>query len=399
MDKKTKLQFATICAQENHEMGNGGSHILPLHATSAFTYASTDQSIDVFSGQNEGFVYSRFGNPTISSVQKKLAALETIDLEEHGFCILTGSGLSAITTLAMSKLNKGDSLLTSTNLYGGTSEVFSKVIKNNGVDIIYVDFNDSEQVKQKVEENHNIKLIYFETPANPTLSCVNIKSVTDIASHYKIPTAIDNTFSTCYIQRPFNLGVDYVIYSTTKFLNGHGNSIAGAIIGKNTADRKDVWTYMKLMGTNCSPFDAWLINIGLKTLPLRMEKHCQNAMKLAQFLEAHPKVNKVNYPGLPSFNDHHIAVNQMSQYGGMLSFDMRGDINDAKHFMDTTEICSIAATLGNIDTLLLHPASSSHLNIDKDIRLANGITDSLIRVSVGVEDINDLLQDFEMGLG
>ena len=399
MDKKTKLQFATICAQENHEMGNGGSHILPLHATSAFSYESTDQSIDVFSGQNEGYVYSRYGNPTINSVQKKLAALETIDHDEGGFCILTGSGLAAITTLVMSKLNQGDALLTSTNLYGGTSEVFSKVIKNNGVDIIYVDFNDSEQIQQKIEENQNIKLIYFETPTNPTLSCVDIKSVTDIASKYEIPTAIDNTFSTCYIQRPFNLGVDYVIYSTTKFLNGHGNSIAGAIIGKKATDRKDIWTYMKLMGTNCSPFDAWLINSGLKTLPLRMDKHCENAMKLAKFLEEHPKVNKVNYPGLSSFKDHHIAVKQMTQYGGMLSFDMHGDINDAKHFMDTTEICSITATLGNIDTLLLHPASSSHLNIDKDIRLANGITDSLIRVSVGVEDINDLLQDFEMGLG
>jgi len=398
MDKKTQVRFATICARENHDTDNGSPHILPIHATSAFSYTSIDDSIEVFSGQQEGFVYSRFGNPTVESVQNKLVALETIDIEENGFCIMTNSGMSAISTLCSSLLKSGDALLTSTKLYGGTSEVFSKVLAHNGIKVIYVDFKDKDQVFSKLSNHSNIKLIYFETPTNPTLSCLDIKSITAIAKSHSILTAVDNTFATCYLQRPLTLGVDFVIYSTTKFLNGHGNSIAGAIIGKDASHSKTIWTYMKLMGSNCNPFDAWLVHNGLKTLPLRMDKHSSNALALAQFLEKHPKVKKVNYPGLESFSDYRIAMNQMSQYGGMLSFEVDGSLSDAKKFMDNTRLASITSTLGNTDTLLLHPVTSSHLNIPKEIRLANGITDGLIRVSVGIEAVEDLIEDFDLGL-
>ncbi len=398
MDKKTQLKFATICARENHVTDNGSPHILPIHASSAFSYESIDASIEVFSGQQEGYVYSRYGNPTVSSVQEKLATLETIDLPDEGFCVMTSSGMSAISTLASSLLKAGDALLTSTNLYGGTSEVFSKIVANNGVEVIYVDFNDEELLSEKIQSHTNIKLIYFETPTNPTLSCLDIRKITDIAKANNILTAIDNTFATCYLQRPLTLGVDIVIYSTTKFLNGHGNSIAGAIIGRDPLHRKAIWTSMKLLGTNCNPFDAWLVHNGLKTLPLRMDKHCSNALTLAHYLENHSKVKKVNYPGIESFTDHQIATKQMSQFGGMLSFELDGDLNDAKRFMDSTQLASITSTLGNTDTLLLHPATSSHLNIPKDIRLSDGITDGLIRVSVGIEDIEDIIEDFELGL-
>ncbi len=398
MDKKTQLKFATICARENHVTDNGSPHILPIHASSAFSYESIDASIEVFSGQQEGYVYSRYGNPTVSSVQEKLATLETIDLPDEGFCVMTSSGMSAISTLASSLLKAGDALLTSTNLYGGTSEVFSKIVANNGVEVIYVDFNDEELLSEKIQSHTNIKLIYFETPTNPTLSCLDIRKITDIAKANNILTAIDNTVATCYLQRPLTLGVDIVIYSTTKFLNGHGNSIAGAIIGRDPHHRKAIWTSMKLLGTNCNPFDAWLVHNGLKTLPLRMDKHCSNALTLAQYLENHSKVKKVNYSGLESFTDHQIATKQMSQFGGMLSFELDGDLNHAKQFMDSTQLASITSTLGNTDTLLLHPATSSHLNISKDIRLSDGITDGLIRVSVGIEDIEDIIEDFELGL-
>ncbi|MDA8692981.1 aminotransferase class I/II-fold pyridoxal phosphate-dependent enzyme [Saprospiraceae bacterium] len=398
MDKKTKMRFSTICARENHNIENGSPHILPLHASSAFSFSNLDASIEIFSGQKEGFVYSRFGNPTVTSVQNKLAALETIDLDQEGFCVLTASGMAAISTLASSQLKSGEALLTSTNLYGGTSEVFSKVLSRNGVDIIYVDFKDEVAITNAITTNPNIKLIYFETPSNPVLSCLDIKMIISKAKANNILTAIDNTFATCYIQRPLTMGVDFVIYSTTKFLNGHGNSIAGAIIGKSEELRHNIWTHMKLLGTNCSPFEAWLVHNGLKTLPLRMDKHCHNAMELSQYLEKHSKIKKVNYPGLDKFPDHNIAKKQMSKYGGMLSFEIDGDINDAKKFMNNTKLCSITSTLGNTDTLLLHPATSSHLNIDPEVRLANGISDSLVRVSVGIEDINDLIEDFELGL-
>jgi methionine-gamma-lyase len=398
MDKKTKMRFSTICARENHNIGNGSPHILPLHASSAFSYNNIDASIEVFSGQKDGFVYSRYGNPTVESVQDKLAALETIDLDQDGFCVLTASGMAAISTLASSQLQSGDALLTTTELYGGTSEIFSKILSKSGVEIIYVDFKNESAITDAIDNNPNIKLLYFETPTNPTLSCADISMIVDKAKDKGISTAIDNTFATCYVQRPLSLGVDFVIYSTTKFLNGHGNSIAGAIIGLSESHKDNIWTHMKLLGTNCSPFEAWLVHNGLKTLPLRMEKHCHNALTLAQHLEKHPKVKRVNYPGLQSFADHKIAQKQMSQYGGMLSFEIDGDINAAKSFMDNTELCSITSTLGNTDTLLLHPATSSHLNIDPKIRLSNGITDGLIRVSVGIEDIDDLIDDFDKGL-
>jgi methionine-gamma-lyase len=398
MDKKTKMRFSTICARENHNIGNGSPHILPLHASSAFSYNNIDASIEVFSGQKDGFVYSRYGNPTVESVQDKLAALETIDLDQDGFCVLTASGMAAISTLASSQLQSGDALLTTTELYGGTSEIFSKILSKSGVEIIYVDFKNESAITDAIDNNPNIKLLYFETPTNPTLSCADISMIVDKAKDKGISTAIDNTFATCYVQRPLTLGVDFVIYSTTKFLNGHGNSIAGAIIGLSEFHKDNIWTHMKLLGTNCSPFEAWLVHNGLKTLPLRMEKHCHNALTLAQHLEKHPKVKRVNYPGLQSFADHKIAQKQMSQYGGMLSFEIDGDINAAKSFMDNTELCSITSTLGNTDTLLLHPATSSHLNIDPKIRLSNGITDGLIRVSVGIEDIDDLIDDFDKGL-
>ena len=398
MDKKTKMRFSTICARENHNIENGSPHILPLHASSAFSYSDINASIEVFTGQKEGFVYSRFGNPTVESVQNKLAALETIDLDQDGFCVLTASGMAAISTLTSSQLKSGDALLTSNELYGGTSEVFSKILSKNGVELVYVDFKDEVAITKAIEKNSNIRMVYFETPTNPTLSCADISMIVNQAKSKGILTVIDNTFATCYIQRPITLGVDFVIYSTTKFLNGHGNSIAGAIIGITEDHQHSVWTHMKLLGTNCSPFEAWLVHNGLKTLPLRMEKHCNNAMALAQHLEKHSKVKKVNYPGLENFSDHSIAKKQMTQYGGMLSFEIDGDINDAKKFMNETKLCSITSTLGNTDTLLLHPVTASHLNIDPEIRKANGITDGLVRVSVGIEDINDLIEDFELGL-
>lgn len=399
MDKETALRFDTICVKENMEIGKGSPHVLPLHATSAFSYNSIEDSIDVFKGQKEGYVYSRYGNPTVTSVQDKLAKLECIDISEDGFCVMTSSGLSAISTLSMSLLEPGDALLTQANLYGGTTEIFSKILSKYGIEVIFIDLNEEEQVKDKLASHANIKMLYFESPSNPTLSCIDIEQITNLAHEHNALAVIDNTFSTCYIQRPFTKGVDFVIYSTTKFLNGHGNGIAGAIIGRNAEHKKAVWTNMKLLGTNCNPFDAWLVHNGLKTLTVRMDKHCDNALKIAQHLEQHPKVDRVNYPGLPSFAHHDIAKKQMTKYGGMMSFELKGNIEDAKRFMNNTELCSITSTLGNVDTLLLHPATSSHLNIDKKIRIENGITDGLIRVSVGIENVEDLIADIEKGIG
>ena len=394
----SKLSLDTLAAKDIPSSDKNYSHITPIHATSSFVYKSVQDSIDVFRGDQPGYVYSRYANPTVTAVENKLATLEVHGTELTAECIMTSSGLSAISTLAMALLNAGDAVITQADLYGGTTELLQKVLRKAGVEIITIDLTDTDLLHETVRQHDNIKLIYLETPTNPTLKCVDIQKVTAAAQELGILTAIDNTFCTFYLQQPFALGVDFIVYSTTKFLNGHGNSIAGAILMKDSVWRKDIWDAMKLMGTNCNAWDAWLLHNGLKTLAVRMDRHCHNATRIAQHLQSHPAIQAVNYPGLPSHPSHAAAKKQMRQYGGMLSFEIKGDINKAKAFMDNTKLCTIAATLGNVDTLLLHPASSSHLNIPKDVRLANGISDGLIRMSVGIENSEDLINDIDQAL-
>lgn len=393
-----KLKIDSICVKENRQIENGDAHILPINASSAFSYKTIEDSIDVFTGQKKGFVYGRYGNPTIASVETKIAELEGIDLDQPCFCTLTSSGMSAISTLLLSQIKPGENILTQSNLYGGTTELLKSILEPLGIGILYTDLNNSKKLQSILESHDNIGLIYFETPNNPTLDCIDIAQVVELAKSHSVHTAIDNTFSTAYLQRPMHLGVDFVVYSTTKFLNGHGNSIAGAIISIDEIKQQAIWNTMKLMGTNCNAFDAWLLHNGLKTLALRMDRHCSNALSLARYLQKHERVNKVNYPGLEENKNHLIAKKQMSQFGAMLSFELIGGIEAAKNFMNNCELCTIASTLGNTDTLLLHPATSSHLKVDKDLRIQNGITDGLIRVSVGIENIEDLIADIEQSL-
>lgn len=393
MSNKNKYAVDTICAKDIAISGSGHSHILPIHPTSAFSYARVEDSIDVFSGKKEGYVYSRYANPTVKAVEQKLAQLEGLELDELPGCLLTSSGLSAISTFLFSQCKAGDVIVTQDDLYGGTTEMIHKVLAQAGVDVIAIDLNDLDLLRETLAGNEKVKLVYFETPANPTLRCLNIKGITELCTNLGCLTAIDNTFASFYLQQPFTLGVDFVLYSTTKYLNGHGNSIAGAILSRQAKDRNQIWDTMKLMGTNCNPWDAWLLNNGLKTLTLRMDRHCSNANQIAHFLEDHAKVRKVNYPGLVSHATHQEAKAQMKQYGGMLSFEIDGSYEDGLAFMNNTQLCSITATLGNVDTLLLHPASSSHLKVDKAVREASGISDSLIRMSVGIENVKDLIND------
>jgi len=391
--KELNLKQDSICVSENREIENGASHVLPINASSAFSFKDIESSIDVFEGRSDGFVYSRYANPTIDSVERKLAALESVGTDTDVHCILTGSGMSAIATLLLSLLNPGDALFCQQNLYGGSSDLIRHVLGSKGIEIIYGSLSEPETLNTMATRNPNIKLIYFESPSNPCLDCVDIQGICDAAKKLDIKTVLDNTFSTSYIQQALPLGVDYVVYSTTKFLNGHGNGLAGAIICRTREERKSVWNYMKLLGTNASPFEAWLLHNGLKTLAVRLERHCHNALRLAEYLEAHEEVVKVNYPGLESSKYKAIADKQMQLYGAVLSFELKGGLERAKAFMNACKLCTIASTLGNVDTLLLHPATSSHLNIDKDIREEQGITDGLIRISVGIENIDDIIRD------
>ncbi|MDF1699008.1 MAG: aminotransferase class I/II-fold pyridoxal phosphate-dependent enzyme [Saprospiraceae bacterium] len=393
-----KISFQSTCVKEFQRNESTKPHQLPLYATSSFDFEKIEDGIDIFTGQKTGHVYSRYGNPTVDTVANKLAHLEAYGTDLNPYGWLTSSGMSAISTLVIGTLNQGDKILTQGNLYGGTTELFIKVLGSMGIQPIFINLKDKEAVSHKLEEDSAIKMIYLETPANPTLACIDIEWIADLAKSKGVLTAIDNTFCTPLIQQPLALGIDFVVHSTTKYINGHGNSIAGVIIGHLEEYKKGIWTTLKLAGTNCNPWDAWLINNGIKTLGLRMERHCSNAQTLAEYLEQHEKVSLVNYTGLKSHPDHELAKKQMKGHGGMLSFEIKAGKEAALAFMNKVQFCSLAPTLGDVDTLILHPATSSHLNVDKELREANGISDGLIRVSVGIEDINDIISDIEQAL-
>ena len=390
------MKFNSICAKEIRTKQEIRSHILPIYPTSSFSFDNIEQGINIFLGKEKGHVYGRYGNPTIEAVADKIADLETYGLDIQAKAIMTSSGMSAISTLLMATLKAGDKVLTQGNIYGGTTELLTDTLAQFGVETVFVDLQDLNRVEEIVKSDEAIKMLYFETPANPTLACVDLESLSQIAKRYGRLTAIDNTFCTPYLQQPFKFGIDFIIHSTTKFLNGHGNSIAGVIVGSDVeAMEQKVWKSMKLLGTNCNPFDAWLTWTGIKTLGIRMDKHSQNAMTIAEMLEADPAVKRVNYNGLPSHADHKIAKKQMSQFGAMLSFELKGGLQAGIDFMNRIRFCTLAPTLGDVDTIILHPASMSHVNIAREVRERNGITDGLIRISIGIEDVEDIVADLK----
>jgi methionine-gamma-lyase len=393
------MNLSSYLVKESTDKVTTKPHVLPIYATSSFVFENIDDSIEVFKGTKEAHKYSRYGNPTIDAVADKIAQMAVYGSEEKAHGLMTSSGMSAISIALTTFLNAGDAVLSQGNLYGGTTELLKKVVSRSGVETIFTNLQDLNQVEDIIKKNPHIKLCYFETPANPTMACVDIAGISALCKKHGILTIADNTFCTPYLQKPLLLGTDIVIHSTTKYLNGHGNSIAGIIICKSDLHQKELWTTLKLVGSTCNPWDAWLTNQGLKTLALRMDKHSSNSLAVAKFLEDHPRIKRVNHNGLASHPDHLIASKQMSNYGGMMSFEINGSVQDGIDFMNKLRFCTLAPTLGDVDTLILHPASSSHLNVDKEIRERNGITDGMVRVSVGIEDVEDIIGDIGEALG
>jgi methionine-gamma-lyase len=395
-----KMDFSSLCAKEVKEERTTTPHQLPIYAASTFQFNSIEESMAVFKGDQKGDIYSRFGNPTINGVAQKIANLEAHGSDIEAFGFLCSSGMAAISTLMFSALAPGDKVLTQGNLYGGTTDLLLKVLGPLNIETDIIDLKDLELVEEKLKNDPSIKMIYFETPANPTLDCLPLQQLTDIAKRYHCITVADNTFCTPYLQQPFLFGVDFIVHSTTKYLNGHGNSIAGILVGKESHPLKaKIFQTLKLIGTNCNSWDAWLINNGMKTLAIRMDKHSENAQKVAEYLAKHPKVIRVNYPGLNDHPDHDLAKAQMRRFGGMLSFELEDGLESGKRFMNSLQFCTLAPTLGDVDTLILHPASMSHINVAPEIREATGITDGLVRISVGIEAIDDIIQDLEQAIG
>lgn len=392
--------FSTACLHGFKDFTTNKAHVLPIFASSSFMFDDLDHGISIFTKVEPGHVYSRYNNPTIQTVADKIAQLETLGTGVEASAFLTSSGMSAIYIVMQSLLKPGDTLLAQKKLYGGTTELFQKSLAPNGILILSMDLSNLVAVEEVLKNDNSIKAIYLETPSNPTLDIVDIGAIASIAKTFNVQTVVDNTFPTPYLQQPFLYGVDHIIHSTTKYLNGHGNSIAGAIVSRhNEWMQTTVWTQLKLIGATCNPFDAWLLYNGLKTLALRMDRHSSNAMAIAALLESHPEVGNVYYPGLKSNKGHDIASVQMPRgFGGMLSFELSRHLPAVKSFLKNIRLATQAPTLGDVDTLIMHPATSSHLNIPEEDRIREGVTDGLLRMSIGVEDTSDLLKDIQQAL-
>ncbi|MCP9235495.1 PLP-dependent aspartate aminotransferase family protein [Lewinella sp. JB7] len=392
------MKLSSLATRDPAITHHNPPHQIPLVAASSFVFDSIEQGIDIFDGQAPGHIYGRFGNPTVDAVAAKIAALEGYGLEEPCYGLFCSSGMAAIATTLIAVCQEGHKILTHGDLYGGSSSLIDR-LATQGIQRIDTDIRNSEDVEDKLSEHPDVCVVYVETPSNPTLRCADLSYLADLAHHYGALLVVDNTFATPIVQQPLNHGADIVIHSTTKYMNGHGTGIAGAIVCRDEALFEErLKPVYRLYGGSGNAWDAWLVLNGLKTLPLRMERHSENAQRVAEYLLQRDKVRQVNYPGLPDHTDCATIGRQMKLHGGMLSFDLHGGLEAGKQFMNRLKFCTLTPTLGDVDTLVLHPATMSHRGIPRDVRLAHGITDGLIRLSVGIEAIEDILDDLDQAL-
>ena len=397
MGDKGRGRMATeaIHAGEVHDAS--GAHISPIYQTSTFTFADMAAVEARAAGESDAYMYSRGGNPGRTALASKLAALEgggAADVSAEIFA----SGMAAISATLMGLAKTGDHIVTQQVLYGSADHLISDVLTGFGVSNSRVAGLVPDALERELEQHPETTVIYLETPANPTMAVIDIAATVEIAHAAGARVVVDNTFATPVLQRPLDLGADVVVHSTTKFINGHGTVIGGAVISNDEALMTDeIASLIRYTGGVPSPFDCWLTNLGLKTLPLRMRQHSSNGMAVAQFLEGHPAVTATAYPGLESHPQHDLASRQMDGFGALIAFDL-GSYEAASRFLERLKLCSLAVSLGNVDTLIEHPASMTHAVVPPEEREASGITDGLIRISVGLEDAADIIADLDQVL-
>ena len=376
------MGFATIAIHTGSEPDEAtGSVTVPIYQTS--TYAQ-----DAL-GKHKGYEYARTQNPTRSAVERNIAAL---DGARFGFAF--ASGMAAIdATLKLVKA--GEHVIVSDNTYGGTSRLFTKILANYNIEFDFVDTSDPLNVEAAIKQN--TKMVFLETPTNPVMIVTDLQAVSDIAHRVGARVVCDNTFMSPYLQRPLEFGVDIVVHSTTKYLNGHSDGVGGIVVLNNEEDANWIGFVQNSAGAILSPFDSWLVVRGTKTLALRMEQHDKSGRAVAAFLEEHPKVNKVYYPGSASHPQHSLARRQQRGFGGMVAFDV-GSLDAARTVLESVKLCTLAESLGGVETLISHPATMTHASVDADKRERLGITDGLVRISVGIEDTDDIIADIEQAL-
>lgn len=368
-----------------------GSLATPLFQTSTFVFDNAEQGAARFAGEADGFIYTRLGNPTTRELELKVAALEGF---ADGAATATGMGAVAAATLAF--LQQGDHLIASHAIYGCSFALFNHMFARYGIEVSFVDMTDHQALAQAVRPN--TRMLFAETPINPNLVVLDLAFIGKFCQQHGIKSVIDNTFLTPLLQQPKRFGIDIVIHSATKYLNGHGDVVAGVILSDAETIKTIKLTTLKDMGATISPHDAWLIIRGLKTLAVRIERHCQNAQRIAEFLAAHPAVKQVFYPGLPSHPGHRFIGSQMKAAGGVLAFELNGTLDDGRYFINQCALFSLAVSLGDAESLIQHPASMTHSPYSAEERQMAGISDGLIRISVGLEHVEDLIADLEQAL-
>ena len=388
-----KKGIGTMSIHTGNHKNPFGALAVPIYQTSTFVFDSAEQGGKRFALEEEGYIYSRLGNPTTAVFEEKIAALEGGEA-----AVATSSGIGAITSTLWTLLKAGDHVIADKTLYGCTFAYLNHGVAKFGVEVDFIDTSDLELVRKTMKSN--TRVVYLETPANPNMKVVDIKAVAEIAhTNPNTLVVVDNTFATPFCQRPLELGCDVVVHSVTKYLNGHGDVIAGVVISKKEIiDQVRLVGVKDMTGSVLGPTEAFYIIRGMKTFELRMRRHCENAMKVAEYLESHDKIEKVYYPGLKSHDGYEAASKQMDAFGGILAFELKGGFEAGKTLLNNVKMAALAVSLGDAETLIQHPASMTHSPYTKEERLAAGITDGLVRLSVGLENIEDIIADLEYGL-
>ncbi len=391
---KSALGLDTLAIHgSTHQKNPFGALATPIYQTSTFAFDSAEQGGARFALEESGYIYSRLGNPSCTKIEEKVALLEGAEA-----CVSCASGIGAITSAVWVLVRQGDHIVAHKTLYGCTHAYFTHGLDRYGITVTYVDMTRPEEVEKAIRPN--TKIVYFESPSNPNMEMIDIQAIADIAHrHEGVTVMVDNTYCTPYLCRPLQHGADVVVHSATKYLNGHGDVIAGFVVGSAEYITQVRLVGVKdLTGASLGPFEAYLIERGLKTLPIRMEKHSANAMQVAKFLETHPKVKSIDFPGLDSFKYRELAKKYMKLPGGMICFELEGGLDAGKALINNCELCTIAVSLGDAETLIQHPASMTHSPYTPEEREAAGIPDGLIRLSVGLECPEDIIADLRQAL-
>jgi methionine-gamma-lyase len=403
-----KLGLGTIVTHAGEGSNPNHAHIIPIYQTSTFSFPDVATGAALFKGEEEGYIYTRIDNPNLHQLAHKICVLEGLDLlrdqpEKPVQDVVGGfvfaSGMAAITAAILARVKGGQTIIAQEALYGATYTFLHDFAPGYGIQVVWLNDISLPAWQAAFEAHPDAVLAYAETPANPTMALVDLSGVAELAHQHQAWLMVDNTFATPYCQRPLTLGADVVVHSTTKYICGHGLVVGGAVVSSQVDYvRKQLFGMLKLLGGNESPFDAWLVSIGLKTFEIRMQRHCANTLKVAQFLESHPAVERVYYPGLPSHPDYALACKQMTDFGGMISFELKGGLKAGESMMNRVKIATLAVSLGNVDTLIQHPASMTHAGVPAAARLAVGVTDGLVRLSVGIENVEDIIADLAQAM-